>query len=132
MAIIKIFARSVYDSRGNPTVEVDVVTGTGLHRAIVPSGASTGTCKSSLRLCRVSDREILQVSMKPASCAMGTSPNGAVKVSKKLLIMSTRPSALRSSRRTLMSRIRPLLMHSSTSSTAHPTRPNWVPMLSLA
>ncbi|KAG5965919.1 hypothetical protein E4U58_002662 [Claviceps cyperi] len=42
MAITKVHARSVYDSRGNPTVEVDVVTGTGLHRAIVPSGASTG------------------------------------------------------------------------------------------
>lgn len=42
MAIQKIHARSVYDSRGNPTVEVDIVTETGLHRAIVPSGASTG------------------------------------------------------------------------------------------
>ncbi|KAI5858019.1 phosphopyruvate hydratase [Tricharina praecox] len=42
MAITKIHARSIYDSRGNPTVEVDVVTETGLHRAIVPSGASTG------------------------------------------------------------------------------------------
>ncbi|KAI0382043.1 phosphopyruvate hydratase [Hypomontagnella monticulosa] len=42
MAIKKIHARMVYDSRGNPTVEVDVVTETGLHRAIVPSGASTG------------------------------------------------------------------------------------------
>ncbi|KLJ12323.1 enolase [Blastomyces silverae] len=42
MAITKVHARSVYDSRGNPTVEVDVVTETGLHRAIVPSGASTG------------------------------------------------------------------------------------------
>lgn len=42
MAISKIHARYVYDSRGNPTVEVDVVTETGLHRAIVPSGASTG------------------------------------------------------------------------------------------
>lgn len=43
MAITKIHARSIYDSRGNPTVEVDVHTDTGLHRAIVPSGASTGT-----------------------------------------------------------------------------------------
>ena len=43
MAITKIHARSVYDSRGNPTVEVDLVTETGLHRAIVPSGASTGS-----------------------------------------------------------------------------------------
>lgn len=42
MPITKIQARSVYDSRGNPTVEVDVVTDIGLHRAIVPSGASTG------------------------------------------------------------------------------------------
>ncbi|KAI9713017.1 MAG: hypothetical protein M1828_001491 [Chrysothrix sp. TS-e1954] len=42
MPITKIHARQVYDSRGNPTVEVDVVTETGLHRAIVPSGASTG------------------------------------------------------------------------------------------
>lgn len=42
MAITKIKARSVYDSRGNPTVEVDLVTETGLHRAMVPSGASTG------------------------------------------------------------------------------------------
>ncbi|KAI7781155.1 phosphopyruvate hydratase [Diaporthe eres] len=42
MGISKIHARYVYDSRGNPTVEVDVVTETGLHRAIVPSGASTG------------------------------------------------------------------------------------------
>jgi hypothetical protein len=42
MAITKVKARYVYDSRGNPTVEVDVVTETGLHRAIVPSGASTG------------------------------------------------------------------------------------------
>jgi enolase len=42
MPISKIHARQVYDSRGKPTVEVDVVTETGLHRAIVPSGASTG------------------------------------------------------------------------------------------
>lgn len=42
MTINQIRARSVYDSRGNPTVEVDITTETGLHRAIVPSGASTG------------------------------------------------------------------------------------------
>ena len=43
MPISKIHSRYVYDSRGNPTVEVDIVTETGLHRAIVPSGASTGS-----------------------------------------------------------------------------------------
>ena len=42
MTISKIHARQVYDSRGNPTVEVDVFTELGVHRAIVPSGASTG------------------------------------------------------------------------------------------
>lgn len=43
MPITKIHARVVYDSRGNPTPEIDVVTEKGLHRAIVPSGASTGS-----------------------------------------------------------------------------------------
>lgn len=44
MALIKsITAREILDSRGNPTVEVDVLTDTGhLGRSIVPSGASTG------------------------------------------------------------------------------------------
>jgi len=41
--IISIQARQILDSRGNPTVEVDVVTSSGiLGRAAVPSGASTG------------------------------------------------------------------------------------------
>jgi enolase len=41
--IISIHARQIFDSRGNPTVEVDVFTENGiLGRAAVPSGASTG------------------------------------------------------------------------------------------
>lgn len=40
--ITDINARQVLDSRGNPTVEVDVMTDEGIGRAIVPSGASTG------------------------------------------------------------------------------------------
>lgn len=41
--IIDVHARQILDSRGNPTVEVDVVTDTGVvGRAAVPSGASTG------------------------------------------------------------------------------------------
>ena len=41
--IIEIFARQILDSRGNPTVEVDVITDDGvIGRAAVPSGASTG------------------------------------------------------------------------------------------
>ena len=43
MKIEKIVAREILDSRGNPTVEVDVVLESGIMgRASVPSGASTG------------------------------------------------------------------------------------------
>ncbi|KPP59516.1 beta-enolase-like, partial [Scleropages formosus] len=42
MSITKIHAREILDSRGNPTVEVDLYTAKGLFRAAVPSGASTG------------------------------------------------------------------------------------------
>ena len=42
-SISKIVARQVLDSRGNPTIEADVITNNGvMGRAIVPSGASTG------------------------------------------------------------------------------------------
>jgi enolase len=41
--IIDVYAREVLDSRGNPTVEADVILASGIMgRAIVPSGASTG------------------------------------------------------------------------------------------
>lgn len=43
-AIVDIIAREIMDSRGNPTVEVDVLLESGvIGRAAVPSGASTGT-----------------------------------------------------------------------------------------
>jgi enolase len=43
-SIAHIHARQILDSRGNPTVEVDVITESGsIGRAAVPSGASTGT-----------------------------------------------------------------------------------------
>lgn len=41
--ITDVYAREVLDSRGNPTIEVEVFTESGaLGRALVPSGASTG------------------------------------------------------------------------------------------
>mmetsp|Transcript_39146 Transcript_39146/g.94017 ORF Transcript_39146/g.94017 Transcript_39146/m.94017 type:complete len:448 (+) Transcript_39146:64-1407(+) len=40
--IVSIKAREIFDSRGNPTVEVDLATERGLFRAACPSGASTG------------------------------------------------------------------------------------------
>lgn len=42
MTVQKVYARYVYDSRGNPTVEVELTTEKGTFRSIVPSGASTG------------------------------------------------------------------------------------------
>ena len=41
--IIKVIARQVYDSRGNPTIEAEVFTKNKSAKAICPSGASTGT-----------------------------------------------------------------------------------------
>ncbi len=44
MSLIEsVVARQILDSRGNPTIEVDVYTTNGFGRAAVPSGASTGT-----------------------------------------------------------------------------------------
>ncbi len=42
MKITQIHAREILDSRGNPTIEVDVTAGAAFGRAAVPSGASTG------------------------------------------------------------------------------------------
>ena len=41
--ILKVRARQVFDSRGNPTVEAEVYTKNSSASAICPSGASTGT-----------------------------------------------------------------------------------------
>ena len=41
--IVSVHAREILDSRGNPTIEVEVMTASGAEgRAAVPSGASTG------------------------------------------------------------------------------------------
>jgi len=42
MPITAVHARQIFDSRGNPTVEVDLTTEHGMFRSAVPSGASTG------------------------------------------------------------------------------------------
>lgn len=43
-SVSDIFAREILDSRGNPTIEVDILLSSGAFgRAAVPSGASTGT-----------------------------------------------------------------------------------------
>src|SRR3989338_7788162 len=42
MKILSIFGREILDSRGNPTVEVDLASKRGIGRGVAPSGASTG------------------------------------------------------------------------------------------
>lgn len=86
MPISKVHARYVYDSRGNPTVEVDIVTETGLHRAIVPSGASTGwyhlpSCNTQCYTADADAKLQFQASTRLASSAMVTRPSGAARVS---------------------------------------------------
>jgi enolase len=48
MSIKTVKAREILDSRGNPTVEVEITTDKGLFRAGVPSGASTGKLEGIL------------------------------------------------------------------------------------
>ena len=60
--IIDIHARQIFDSRGNPTVEVDVTTENGVvGRAAVPSGASTGEHEA--------------VELRDGGCLLYTSPS---------------------------------------------------------
>ena len=50
--IKEVYAREVLDSRGNPTIEVEVETESGAKgRAMVPSGASTGVHKCACHYC---------------------------------------------------------------------------------
>ncbi|BDC36394.1 MAG: phosphopyruvate hydratase [Candidatus Methanoliparum thermophilum] len=62
--IKEIKAREILDSRGQPTVEVDVITDLGFGRASVPSGASTGT-NEALEL-RDKDRRYMGKGVKKA------------------------------------------------------------------
>ena len=88
MKIKDIKAREVLDSRGNPTVEVDVILENGiLGRAIVPSGASTGS------------REALELRDNDANRYMGKGVLKAVNnvntiIREKLISMDASDQAL--------------------------------------
>ena len=61
MQIVEIHAREILDSRGNPTIEVEVRTVSGAFgRAAVPSGASTGE-HEALELRDISARKLRKV-----------------------------------------------------------------------
>ena len=65
-AIIDIIAREILDSRGNPTIEVDVVTETGtVGRAAVPSGASTGKYEAVEYEIMIKTATWVKASLKP-------------------------------------------------------------------
>ena len=73
--IAKIIGREILDSRGNPTVEADVILSDGtLGRAAVPSGASTGS-KEALEL-RDGDRSVTEEKAyrRRSPISMGRSP----------------------------------------------------------
>jgi len=74
MEIEMVVAREILDSRGNPTVEVEVGLGDGAHgRAVVPSGASTG------------EFEALELRDKKKKRYMGKGVEGAVKNVNELI-----------------------------------------------
>ena len=90
MQIVEIHAREILDSRGNPTIEVEVRTVSGAFgRAAVPSGASTGE-NEALEL-RDGDNIYQQKLENRGLIVMGNegkgiSPDLAKKVNHKLLI----------------------------------------------
>ena len=78
--ITNIKCRQILDSRGNPTVEVDIFSGNIMGRAAVPSGASTGI------------NEAVELRDNDSSKYLGKSVNKAVKnvnsvISKKIIGM---------------------------------------------
>ena len=98
--IVDVMAREILDSRGNPTVEVEVTLDDGtVGRAAVPSGASTGiheACElrdgDKARYAsaeRLSPPALPPVSTRPASCATATRPVTAARALPRLLTMST-------------------------------------------
>lgn len=91
--ILNVKAREILDSRGNPTVECDVITEKGLFRASVPSGASTGIYEA-LEL-RDGDKKrymgkgvlkaVENVNKYIAPLVLGMDPTEQVKIDEKMI-----------------------------------------------
>ncbi len=90
--IVDIRAREILDSRGNPTVEADVITADGaIGRAVAPSGASTGS-REALEL-RDGDKErylgkgvlkaVDNIQGELKSALMGMDVSGQTELAKK-------------------------------------------------
>ena len=94
LTIVEVIAREVLDSRGNPTVEVDVLLdGGAIGRAAVPSGASTGE-HEALEL-RDGDKKrylgkgvlkaVEAVNNQIADCIIGSNAADLVSIEKAML-----------------------------------------------
>lgn len=92
--IAKVVGRQILDSRGNPTVEVDVYTSTGIMgRAAVPSGASTGIHEAvelrdndvNVYLGKGVTRAVHNVNTEIASCLLDMSVFDQSDIDKKLI-----------------------------------------------
>ncbi|EGV99550.1 Alpha-enolase [Cricetulus griseus] len=77
MSILKVHAREIFDSRGNPTVEVYLYTSKGLFRVSVPSSASSGIYKA-LHLQELRDND--------KTCYMGKGVSKAVEHINKTIV----------------------------------------------
>ena len=101
MEIVKIKGREIIDSRGNPTIEVDVYTASGAFgRAAVPSGASTGA-NEALELrdkdaSRFGGKGVLKavdnINEKIASALYGVSVLDQRKIDQMLIDMDNTPT----------------------------------------
>src|SRR3989338_6918870 len=99
--IRRIMAREILDSRGTPTVEVDVLLTDGSRgRAAVPSGASTGT-HEALELRDISERRyggkgvlqaVANVRGPIAKALKGADPSDQTKLDERLLALDGTPN----------------------------------------
>ena len=98
--ITDIFAREVLDSRGNPTVEVEVYTDDSMGRAIVPSGASTGVFEAvelrdgdqSRYMGKGVKKAVENVNTKIADAVIGMNVLDQRAIDKKLCVLDGTPN----------------------------------------
>jgi len=99
VSITHIRARQIVDSRGNPTVEVDVVTTRGVYRASVPSGASTGIYEA----CELRDggkpwkgkavsKAVMNVNLKIAPILIGKDPRKQEEIDELMIKLDGTPN----------------------------------------
>jgi enolase len=98
--ITAVHARQIFDSRGNPTVEVEVTTGVDTYRAAVPSGASTGIYEAlELRdkdkakyLGKGVEKAVANVNEKIAPALIGKDPVDQEGIDKIMMDLDGTPS----------------------------------------